>query len=174
MDSPDPSIVGLADGSLRMLDPDWPKVDALSWWITAAIACVVAVIGLLITWLTDEVDATMMAVLVTACAALIILLVLGAWRWPRLAYRHTHYIVSPQGIEIRRGVIWRSVTNVPRSRIQHTDVTQGPIMRRYNLATLVMHTAGTQYAIVTLPGLSHEVAIRLRDFLIRGSETDAV
>ena len=165
-----------------MLDPDWPKVDALSWWITAGIALIVGVVGLLITWLTDDVDAWVMAVLATGCATLVMLLVLGALQWPALAYRRTRYIVSPLGIEIRRGVIWRSVTNVPRSRVQHTDVTQGPIMRRHNLATLVMYTAGTQHAMVSLPGLSHEIALQLRDFLIRGGgphsfprvDTDAV
>jgi membrane protein YdbS with pleckstrin-like domain len=157
-----------------MLAPAWPAVGAISWWILAAIVFIAGGVGSAIVWAKAEIHPAITAAIAAQWLVVVVLLVLGAARWPALAYRHTRYIVSPQGIEIRRGVIWRSVTNVPRSRVQHTDVTQGPIMRRHNLATLVMHTAGTQYAIVSLPGLSYDAAIRLRDFLIRGSDADAV
>jgi membrane protein YdbS with pleckstrin-like domain len=114
------------------------------------------------------------------------LLLLGGWivvsalltgaivAWPPVRYRHTAYEVSAQGIRIRRGVFWRSVATVPRSRVQHTDVSQGPIERAYELATLVMYTAGTQHSSVLLPGLAHETALAIRDHLIAGGEDDAV
>ena len=54
----------------------------------------------------------------------------------RIQYRHASYRVDPQGIEIARGVIWRSIIHVPVSRVQHTDVSQGPLQRRYGLGTL--------------------------------------
>ncbi len=97
-----------------------------------------------------------------------------AERWPALAYRHTRYRVDPDGIEIRRGVYWRSVTRVPRSRVQHTDVSQGPLERRYGLGTLVLYTAGTDHARVILPGLAHEHAMALRERLTPEGATDAV
>ena len=114
------------------------------------------------------------------------LLLLGGWLvfstlltglfvgWPPLRYRYMAYEVTQQGIRIRRGVVWRSVTSVPRSRVQHTDVAQGPIERSYGLATLVMYTAGTQNSSVSLGGLAHETALRIRDHLIAGGEDDAV
>ena len=60
---------------------------------------------------------------------------------------------------------------VPRSRVQHIDVSQGPIERSYGLATLSIHTAGTEYSKVDLPGLGHSVALTVRDALLpKGAE----
>ena len=100
-----------------------------------------------------------------------------AWhgqRWPPIDYRHVSYRVDEHGIEIRRGVYWRRVINVPRSRVQHTDVSQGPLERRYGLGTLVIYTAGTDHAKVMLGGLDHEVAMRIREHLMPERGPDAV
>jgi len=59
---------------------------------------------------------------------------------------------------------------VPRSRIQHTDVTQGPYERRFGLATLVVYTAGTEHASIPIEGLSHETALAFRDALLARGE----
>jgi hypothetical protein len=77
-------------------------------------------------------------------------------------------------LEIRRGVWWRSVVTVPLSRVQHTDVNQGPLQRRFDLSTLVVHTAGTQHATVKLEGLGKEVAESVRDELLKQRGDDAV
>lgn len=100
-----------------------------------------------------------------------------AWwgeRWPAIEYRHTTYRVDAGGIEIRRGVVFRRVINVPRTRIQHTDVSQGPLERRFGLGSLIVHTAGTSYARVELSGLEHGLALRIRDFLLPRDTHDAV
>ena len=93
--------------------------------------------------------------------------------WPDARYRRTRYRVDQDGLTIRRGIFWRSETFVPRSRIQHTDVLQGPLQRQFELATLIVHTAGTQDASVPLSGLSYQVALPIRDLLI-GAEGDHV
>ena len=101
----------------------------------------------------------------------------AAWhlrRWPRIAYAYASYRVDDLGIEIRKGVYFRRITNVPLSRVQHTDVSQGPLERRFGLGTLVMHTAGTTNAMVRLAGLDHETARRIRAHLIPGAQDDAV
>ena len=94
--------------------------------------------------------------------------------WPAVRYRHASYRVAERGLWIRRGVVWRSEISVPRSRVQHTDVSQGPLQRRFDLATLVLHTAGTQHAAVSLGGLEHAAALAIRDYLIEGGADDAV
>ncbi len=91
------------------------------------------------------------------------LLAWHAQAWPEIAYRHASYKVDGQGIEIRRGVFWRTIINIPRSRVQHTDVSQGPLERTHELGTLVVYTAGTDHARVDLPGLAHARALRIRD-----------
>ncbi len=96
------------------------------------------------------------------------------WTWPAKAYEFASYRLDGDGLEIRRGVIWRTIINVPRTRVQHTDVSQGPVERSHGLSTLVVHTAGTDHAQVALPGLSRETAIALRDHLLPRDGRDAV
>ena len=90
----------------------------------------------------------------------------ASYLWPAVRYRHIRYRLDAHGVTIRRGVVWRTVTSVPTSRVQHTDVSRGPLERYFDLATLVIHTAGTRDASVALSGLGHREAIGLRDRLI--------
>ena len=72
-------------------------------------------------------------------------------------------------------MIFRSWIASPRSRVQHLDVSQGPMMRRHGLGQLSIYTAGTEYSLVTLPGLADDVAHSLRDQLLpRGTRVDGV
>ncbi len=162
----------LADGSRRQVDPAWPRVDALSWWITVLIFIIAGAITVAV-MLFASVGTSFVLIVAGGWLSLVGLLVLGAVRWPNAAYRRLHYIVTTRGVEIHRGLFWRRVINVPRSRIQHTDVVQGPLMRRYRLAALVIHTAGTQNSTITLEGLSHADALALRDYLIHSDTASA-
>lgn len=95
-------------------------------------------------------------------------------RWPPIDYRHRGYRHDADGIEIKAGVLWRRVMNVPRSRVQHTDVAQGPLERRHGLGRLIIYTAGTDHARVELPGLAHHEALQIRDRLLPTTASDAV
>jgi len=95
-----------------------------------------------------------------------------AWLWPPIAYRHLQFGVDETGIAIESGVIWRSRIALPRVRIQHTDVSQGPLERRYGIGTLKLYTAGSRHVKIELQGLNHDEALALRDALLaegRGS-----
>jgi uncharacterized protein len=94
--------------------------------------------------------------------------------WPAVEYRHRGYRLDADGIEIKAGVVWRRVMNVPRSRVQHTDVAQGPLERRHGLGRLIVYTAGTDHARVELPGLAHHDALQIRDRLLPTTASDAV
>jgi membrane protein YdbS with pleckstrin-like domain len=50
--------------------------------------------------------------------------------------------------------------------VQHLDIERGPIERRFGLATLVVHTAGTRLNAVRQPGFDEAAATRLRDALV--------
>lgn len=102
------------------------------------------------------------------------LLAWWSWRWAEIEYRYMSYEVDEERIEIRSGVIWRSVQNVPRSRVQHTDVSQGPLERKYGLGRLVIFTAGTHHSRVELPGLAHGTALEIRDRLLPRQTSDVV
>jgi membrane protein YdbS with pleckstrin-like domain len=107
---------------------------------------------------------------------LVVTPLLGWWsyRWAEVEYRHMSYDVDDDVIEIRSGVFWQSVQNVPRSRVQHTDVSQGPLERKHGLGRLVIFTAGTQHSRVELPGLAHHTALDIRDRLLPRHTVDVV
>jgi len=90
------------------------------------------------------------------------------------AFKHFSYAMTDYGLYINQGVFWRRKIIVPRNRVQHTDVIQGPLERKFDLAQLVVHTAGTRNASVKLPGISHETAERLRESLSFEESNDAV
>jgi uncharacterized protein len=95
-----------------------------------------------------------------------------AWVWPRAVYRHLRYRIDDVGMMVESGVFFRSQAALPRVRIQHADVTQGPLQRRFGVATLKLYTAGSRFTEISLPGLAHEDALRLRDVLLAGIEPD--
>ena len=53
-----------------------------------------------------------------------------AYRFPAARHRHLRYRVDPDGVRIQRGVFWRKTIWIPITRVQHTDVSQGPLQRR--------------------------------------------
>lgn len=78
-------------------------------------------------------------------------------------YRAWGYAEGEDELAVRRGIWVRTRTIVPFGRVQHIDLSQGPIERRYGLATLILHTAGTRGATVVLPGLAQDQAEQMRD-----------
>lgn len=99
-------------------------------------------------------------------AVIIPILVLSiyiGWVIPARKYKHWGYDLGTDRLRIVRGYMFYHDTVVPFGRVQHIDVDQGPIDRRYGLAKLTVHTAGNHNASVTLPGLRHEDAIAMRD-----------
>ncbi|MGQ0559150.1 MAG: PH domain-containing protein [Sphingosinicella sp.] len=96
-------------------------------------------------------------------AALFLLLAaLGIGLAPR-RYRAWGYAESDDELHVRSGLWVRRRTLLPLARVQHIDIAQGPLERRFGLATLILHTAGTRGASVPLPGLSHVHAEAMRD-----------
>jgi membrane protein YdbS with pleckstrin-like domain len=156
------------------LDPRYVDVRRMSGLISTAVVSIGLFIGLGVLGLSTRPGWRM--ALLGALGWLMATLLLAAWQWywPTVLYRHARYRVTEADIEIHRGVIWRRIINVPRSRVQHTDVSQGPVERSYELSTLIMHTAGTEHSQVTLPGLTRSVALALRDQLLPRDGRDAV
>lgn len=166
---------GGEETGLRPVDPRYISARRLSAWIAFAVVMVAWAVSMAIAlWNTE---AGLRWIDWTVAAAGPLLAVPLVWRatvWPERVYRHLSYRAGEQGIEIHAGVYFRTVTTVPRSRVQHTDVSQGPMERRFGLGTLIVYTAGTAFAQVELPGLAHETATAIRDILLPKDGDDAV
>jgi uncharacterized protein len=158
-------------GPDHALDPRHIALSRLIGWIVSA--CVASASLVLAAVVAFRSGASFFALALVWLVANAVL----AWhlqRWPAISHRHTSYRLDGEGIDIRRGVFWRRAINVPRSRVQHTDVSQGPLERHYGLGTLIVYTAGTDHARVALSGLAHPDALRIREQLMPIGGSDAV
>lgn len=164
----------IADGTLRPLDPRYVNLQQQTGWITAGVLAAAMLPLSLVLAVTIASTLWTGAMVIASVFAALIFLTLWLVAWPPVSYRYMSYRVDAEGLEIRSGVYFRAVTTVPKSRVQHTDVSQGPLQRKYGLATLTVHTAGTVHAEVALPGLPHDVALMIRDHLLPGNIADAV
>jgi len=105
------------------------------------------------------------------------LLVLGVI-WVVLYYRRWAYQIRADAIYLERGVATHVRTLVPYVRIQHVDTSRGPLERAFGLSTLVVYTAGSRGADVSIPGLRPEQARdlqqRVKELAIEAEGGDAL
>lgn len=101
----------------------------------------------------------------------VILIVLGVifpflhiFLFPALRWKRWRYEVREEEIEFQEGIFIISRTLVPTVRVQHVDTVQGPILRKYKLASVIVHTAATAHEI---PALEESEAEELRFFISR-------
>ena len=148
----------LAANCLRMEQRQWKILAAI---VGAGLGLAWVITGLVI---RQSFDAWQWLVLVPI-GMVIAILVWAAMFFPRRCFEATTWRSFPHGFEIRRGIWWRHRIFIPKDRIQHTDVHQGPMQRGYGLASLVLNTGGTHEPAITLEGLDMQVAERLREQL---------
>ncbi len=170
----EPVNPAVSDGQFRKLDPRFIRVEQIETWIFTAVLAAVLLIGLVVQWFFGWFPAPVQIVLGVAAVGLLVALHFLMARLPMRGYEASSYAISDRSVEIRRGIWWKHVINVPRSRIQHIDVAQGPLARRYGIGKLVLFTAGTEHSSVELDGLAHETALAIREFLLRGGGSDGV
>lgn len=82
---------------------------------------------------------------------------------PPLRYRYWGYELRDEELLLVRGIFNRVHTIIPLRRIQHLDVSQDIFEREFDVAKLIVHTAGTRSSDVILPGLQQDIAESLRD-----------
>lgn len=82
----------------------------------------------------------------------------------RLAYQLREHDVS-----LRSGVITHRTETVPFSRIQHVNLTRGPIERALGLASIEVTSAGPN---LTIPGLAMAEAERVKQLVSERADVD--
>lgn len=132
------------------------------WWPVAAVAA--AVVGTQVSWVWGLVLGVGLAVLT----------LLSAVWMPSLRYERWAYALREDDLLIARGVLVRTITAIPWSRIQHVDTGQGPLDQLLGLAQVQIYTASGMGADGVIPGLRLPVAEALRDQLLRAGGDDGV
>jgi membrane protein YdbS with pleckstrin-like domain len=98
--------------------------------------------------------------------------------WVLFRYRAWIYQVREDSLYLERGVVTHVRTIVPYVRIQHVDTSRGPLERALGLSTLVVYTAGSRGADVSVPGLkpgeARDLQQRLKELAIEAEGDDAL
>lgn len=167
---PIPAVPSLADGTLHAVDGRTVRVARVIGFSVVLPISMVPLVLFTIGWAVGGIPGPVYLAILGAWLLLLASSLFVAYHWPAARHRHLRYLVEEDGLCIRRGVFWRKVIWIPITRVQHTDVSQGPVQRKFGLATLTVHTAGTAGASISLAGLGHGVASRLSDHLrpVRG------
>lgn len=146
-----------------MTEETEPKLTPLNpaWVTTTRIASAIGLLPFLIG--AGVLESAQLLIPGSIIVPVLLLYIYASFIVPARKYRHWGYDMGSDRLRIVRGYMFFRDTVVPFGRIQHIDVEQGPIDRRYDLATLTVHTAGNHNSTVTLPGLLHADALAMRE-----------
>jgi membrane protein YdbS with pleckstrin-like domain len=106
------------------------------------------------------------------------LLLVAGIGYATLRYRAWAFELRDNYLYLEYGVFKTVESMVPYVRIQHVDTQRGVLDRLFGLSRVVVFTAGSRGADVTLPGLvptdATEMQEALRDIAIESESRDAV
>ena len=83
--------------------------------------------------------------------------------------KRSGYALREHDLAFRRGVIFRKQVILPFNRIQHVEVSSGPLQRRFGLASLKCFTAGGAAVDLQIVGLRKNDAEKLRELILSKS-----
>lgn len=69
----------------------------------------------------------------------------------------------------RSGLYWQKTVLLAFNRVQHVEVSSGPLQRKYGLASLKFFTAGGSSVDLKVDGLSRERAEQVRTYILTRS-----
>ncbi|MFN3730262.1 MAG: PH domain-containing protein [Fimbriimonadaceae bacterium] len=76
------------------------------------------------------------------------------------------YRVTDDDLGVKRGIFWRTEVYIPRRRVQHLDITSGPLQRKLGLCSVSVFVAGGVGATLSIPGLSQAAAAGLKEEML--------
>ncbi|VEF49468.1 YdbS [Bacillus freudenreichii] len=101
-----------------------------------------------------------------------IITILSIFIIPSIRWKRWRYEVTEHELELQYGVFFIHRTLVPMVRVQHVDTSQGPILKKYDLATVSISTAATVHEIPAVDIHEAEELRRSISALARVAEDD--
>lgn len=88
------------------------------------------------------------------------------------SFKRKQYALRERDILYQSGLLWRQKTIIPFNRIQHAEVTQGPIQRMFGLSVLRIFTAGGSSSDMNIPGIILPEAHNIKNFILGKTAID--
>lgn len=162
--------VGLVDTSIALRS--LPTAARTRWRVQGAL------LGAFLGIVVAVAPTIILAVLLESPAAALVPVLLigigiaGGVVWANRRYQRFGYLLTDEAVRVRDGVVFHSDAIAPLYRVQHVDITRGPLQLSFGLATLTIHTAAPA-ADVRLPDLHADDAERVRDDILAASRRAA-
>ena len=147
---------------LNQVEQDYKKVVRLNLLVWMSIVCIGALYVFRLVAKIQENNLYWFLIIIPFLFFLVLIIF-----YPNKVYKYTHYGLVDEVFYVQKGWLFKKRTAVAQNRIQHIDVEQGPFLRKYNLAQLILHTAGVKEADITISGLRYTDAIATRDYLLQ-------
>ena len=90
----------------------------------------------------------------------------------RMRFEREGFALRAYDIIHQRGYWWMTNTAVPFARVQHVEIEQGPVAKRFGLCTLRIYTAGGGSGDLSIAGIALEDAHRIKAFITEKAGTD--
>jgi membrane protein YdbS with pleckstrin-like domain len=151
---------------IEKLDPNWRKSHAIlaAFWLS------IPIIGVIVgSFFIDDIPHWgILPAILTPLITLLIWLV----AYPYLAYKKKSYMLREHDITYTTGLIWQKEVTITYNRVQHLEVSQGPIQKRFGLSSLQLFTAGGQKSDMEISGLKPETAQKIKAWVARKAELE--
>jgi len=142
--------------------PFKPSPSLVTWFIVDFLLLIMflAIVILLPMYLSSAVDTGIFLGIIGGLVVLVILFAI----WTKLYYESMWYELHEDEMRWKRGVIFRRTGIVPYNRITNLDIRQGPVMRRLDISTISIQTAGysgqAQAAEIRIEAIVHAEELR--------------
>jgi membrane protein YdbS with pleckstrin-like domain len=97
---------------------------------------------------------------ITMIGIVLAISIISVGLYPKLQWKRWKYEVHESEVDLQHGVFIVRRTLIPMVRVQHVDTQQGPLLRKFKLASVTISTAATIHEI---PAVDEEEADILRD-----------
>jgi membrane protein YdbS with pleckstrin-like domain len=144
---------------LQPLNRDYLNVVYIG---NAVFAILLSIGTLIFLWVKEESQ----PLILPTVGATVILIALLFWL-STISFRKKGYALREKDILFQKGILSRTTTVIPFSRIQHVALHEGFFSRMYQLSELQIYTAGGSSSDLHIPGLPKEQAEQMKTFLLQ-------
>lgn len=136
----------------------YPERIQRMWLLSEALQCVfwsaVCVIAAVICWFNHWWN--WQPIVIGVFAAINLLDFASQPLQTKYRYSFGRFLIGERFLRVRKGWLFRSTTTIPYNRVQHVDVKQGPLLHKFDLTTIVIHTASDAHEIESLDSAEAE------------------
>ncbi|WP_425447306.1 PH domain-containing protein [Dethiothermospora halolimnae] len=94
---------------------------------------------------------------------------------PFIEYNQWSYCITEEKVEYNHGIYYTKKSIIPISRIQHLDLSQGPLQKLFKFSSVKIYTAGMTHTIEDIPISKAEViAENLNKLILKVNENEDI